>query len=298
MRELYTDLNIRFTVEQTDFYALNIVFERFLRTIPNHSHGSNSYELHYIPSGYGQVEINHVLYDIVPNTLYITGPHVEHAQIPSREDPMCEYCIYLKLGKQRGSKQAKALYLSGSGSSILELFTGTPFWFGQDSQNIHSLMKQIFYELEHQYTGYMVQVESLLIQLIIHTVRNYETDQKTLQRFGPSNLEDSKFIILEEYFLYEYQNLSLDALAKRLGLGIRQTERLLKEHYGKTFLQKKTEAKMAAAALLLSDRERSISSIALELGYSSTEHFSAAFRRYYHMTAREYRKGQSRPGNL
>ena len=74
MRKLYTDLNIRFTVEQMDFFALNLVFERFLRTIPNHSHGSNSYEIHYIPSGYGHVKINQVLYDIVPNTLYITGP--------------------------------------------------------------------------------------------------------------------------------------------------------------------------------------------------------------------------------
>ena len=40
MRQLYTDLNIRFAVEQMDFFALNLVFERFLRTIPNHSHGS------------------------------------------------------------------------------------------------------------------------------------------------------------------------------------------------------------------------------------------------------------------
>lgn len=284
MRELYTDLNIRFFVEQTDFFALNLVFERFLRTIPNHSHGSNSYEIHYIPSGYGHVKINQVLYDIVPNTLYITGPHVEHAQVPSLEDPMCEYCVYLKLGKQRGQRP---------GSSILKLFTETPFWFGQDSQNIHSLMTQIFYELENQYTGYVTQVESLLTQLIIHTVRNYESRQKDLQHFGPSNLEDSKFIILEEYFLYEYQNLSLEDLAGRLGLGRRQTERLLKEHYGKTFQQKKTEAKMAAAALLLADRQRSIASVAVELGYSSAEHFSAAFRHFYGMSAREYRKSQT-----
>ncbi|MCI8417722.1 MAG: AraC family transcriptional regulator [Lachnospiraceae bacterium] len=282
MRELYTDLNIRFTVEQTDFYALNLVFERFLRTIPSHSHGNNSYEIHYIPSGYGHVKINQVLYDIVPGTLYITGPHVEHAQVPSREDPMCEYCVYVKVGK--GKKK------NPQTPSVLELFTGTPFWFGQDSQNIHGLMKQLFYELENRYTGYMIQVETLLTQLIILMVRNYEMKSKAKQHFAPSNLEDSKFIILEEYFLYEYQNLSLDMLAQRLGLSRRQTERLLKDHYGKTFQQKKTEAKMAAAAILLSDSSRTISSIAEELGYSSGEHFSAAFKRHYQMTAREYRK--------
>ena len=331
MRKLYTDLNIRFTVEQMDFFALNLVFERFLRTIPNHSHGSNSYEIHYIPSGYGHVKINQVLYDIVPNTLYITGPHVEHAQVPSLEDPMCEYCVYLKLVKQRSPRLPRTSLsavnqkswpgkpvnetaanerpgnenpdkrldaLGESGPSIRKLFTTTPFWFGQDSQNIHGLMKQIFYELENQYTGYVTQVESLLTQLIIHTVRNYESRQKALRHFGPSNLEDSKFIILEEYFLYEYQSLSLEDLAGRLGLGRRQTERLLKDHYGKTFQQKKTEAKMAAAALLLADRQRSIASVAVELGYSSPEHFSAAFRHYFGMSAREYRKRRTGAGEL
>ena len=51
-------------------------------------------------------------------------------------------------------------------------------------------------------------------------------------------------MIIEDYFLYEYQNLSLEELAVKLGLGTRQTERLLPKHYGKTFLQKKTEARI------------------------------------------------------
>jgi AraC-like DNA-binding protein len=175
-------------------------------------------------------------------------------------------------------------------TSALTLFEETPFWFGQDSQNIGSIMKQLFFELENQYTGYVTQVRTLLTQLIIQMIRNYEMKQKALLHFGPSNLGDSKFIILEEYFLYEYQNLSLEALSERLGLSCRQTERLLKEHYGKTFLQKKTEAKMAAALLLLSEKQRSISSVSEALGYSSAEHFSAAFKNYYHASPREYRK--------
>lgn len=280
MRDLYTDLNIKFSVESIDFYALNICYERFLRTIPSHSHGSGCYEIHYISSGYGHAKIRDVLYDIIPNTLYITGPHVEHAQVPSPEDPMCEYCVYLKMGKRHLPKKTPAL----------TLFEETPFWFGQDSQNIGSIMKQLFFELENQYTGYVTQVRTLLTQLIIQMIRNYEMKQKALLHFGPSNLGDSKFIILEEYFLYEYQNLSLEALSERLGLSCRQTERLLKEHYGKTFLQKKTEAKMAAALLLLSEKQRSISSVSEALGYSSAEHFSAAFKNYYHASPREYRK--------
>lgn len=50
---------------------------------------------------------------------------------------------------------------------------------------------------------------------------------------------------------------------------------------------------MSAAAILLSDVDRNISSIAEELGYSSAEHFSSAFRSYYRISPREYRKSIS-----
>lgn len=104
MRTNFSDLDIRFTIGDTRFQALNIIYERFLRTVPSHSHGSGSYEIHYIPRGYGRARINGRFYDIVPGTLYVTGPHVEHAQTPHLEDPMCEYCIYLKTEKKRRSQ--------------------------------------------------------------------------------------------------------------------------------------------------------------------------------------------------
>ncbi len=47
---------------------------------------------------------------------------------------------------------------------------------------------------------------------------------------------------------------------------------------------------MSRAAILLADPTRSITSIAEELGYFSAEHFSTAFRAYYDVSPREYRK--------
>lgn len=84
-------------------------------------------------------------------------------------------------------------------------------------------------------------------------VRNYEQLQISRSVFTPNNLADSKSVIIEEYFLYEYQDLSLPDLSDRLKLSPRQTQRLLMEYYGKTFQQKKAEARMSAAAILLSD---------------------------------------------
>lgn len=276
--------DLHFTFGEYDFHISNIVLERFERSIPLHSHSKNSYEIHYIPFGYGSVSINGHPYKIIPNTLFVTGPFIEHAQIPDPKDPMCEYCIYLKTGRSSASLS------SPSEKALGKLFRQTDFWFGQDSQDIHSLMKQLFFELEHRHTGYIVQAEILLKQLIISLVRNYEGTDIPNPHTDTPNLYDNKYLIIEECFLYEYRNLTLDILSSRLGLGIRQTERLLKDHYGKTFLQKKTEARMSAASILLQNPTLSITQISEDIGYSCIEHFSASFRRYYGKSATAYRK--------
>ena len=281
MKTSYSDMDIQFLLDGTPIHVLNIIFERFSRAIPSHSHGSRCYELHYIPFGYGKLRAGGKNYEIVPNTLYVTGPHVEHAQTPLMSDPMQEYCIYVKLQSSQHSHKT---------STVLDSFTATDFWIGTDTQGIHSLFRQLFWELEHQYTGYRIQVELLLSQILICMVRNYE-QKKDLSSYPAPNLQANKTsVIIEEYFLYEYQNLSLDILADRLKLSTRQTQRLLKEYYGKTFQEKKAEARMSAAAILLEDKERSITSIANLLGYSSVEHFSSAFRSFYHVSPRQYRQ--------
>lgn len=283
VKKQYTDLDIHFTLDGFSVHALNIIFERLTRVIPSHSHGNGCYEIHYIPAGYGRLKEGETYYDITPNTLFVTGPHVVHAQSPVLSDPMQEYCIYFRFP---GVSRTKKL------SSLLNTFLSTGFWIGQDVQGVHFLMKQLFDELECQYTGYQNQVQLLLSQLIICLVRNYEQEKKPEYRFARSNLYNSKSMIIEEYFLYEYRTLSLDILADRLKLSARQTQRLLQDYYGKTFQQKKTEARMSTAAIILNDKSRSIASVAEELGYSSAEHFSSAFKKYYHISPGNYRKEQ------
>lgn len=280
MRTLYTDMNIRIQIENTELSVLNIAFERFSRHMPRHSHGPNSYEVHYISHGYGMVIVAGSPFRITPGTLYVTGPHVEHEQIPDTENPMSEYCLYFKV----------SAILPEPTGPLTSLLTAAPFWFGQDTQDIHSPLRMIFSEFSGRHTGYMTHVEALLMQCIVKLARNYEKPKKSENHFGPSNLSDRKYIITEEYFLYEYQTLSLKTLADKLGLSVRQTNRFLKECYGMNFQQKRAQAKMSAASVLLTDGELSATDIAAELGYSSLEHFLAAFKRYYGMSTREYRR--------
>lgn len=290
MKISYSDIDTHFTIDGVSIQPTNIVFEELTTAIPSHSHGSGCYEIHYVSAGQGRLLANGRYFDVTSNTLYITGPHVEHAQSSLPGAPMQEYCVCLQLKKPKGK----------TFSPLLDAFCSTPFWLGQDTQDVFNLMKRLFLELGCHGIGWQNQVKLLLSQLVIYMVRNYQSDAGAQLRTAGQEAPDissvaHKSIIIEKYFLFEYQNLSLKELAGRLSLSPRQTQRLLMACYNKSFQEKKAEARMSAAAIFLGDKKRTISSVADALGYSSLEHFSTAFRKYYGTSPRDYRKTMTEP---
>lgn len=280
-RRAFNELNLRFAVGGMEFDVLNLANERFERVLPSHSHSSRSYEIHYIASGHGYITLDHLPYEVTPGTLYVTGPLIEHSQTPDPSDPMVEYCAYLKLVRPVGKLPQ---------TKFLSLFPETLCWFGRDRHLLEPLFVQIFEELELRHTAYLEQIQALLQQLIIRMIRNYEMPSNPIPPAKSVNLGEQNYLTIEECFLFEYPDLTLQKLAGRLGLSVRQTERVLRRQYGKTFQQKKAEAQMSAAAIFLRDPSMRIAQIAERLGYSSAEHFSAAFKRYYGYSATVYRK--------
>lgn len=285
MNHTFNELYLPFTLENIKFHAHNLTLDTFSIPLPGHRHGTGCYEIHYVISGYGTLQMEKNTYEITPNTLYVTGPHIYHVQIPNQENPMTEYCIYIQKESAPGTSSSRI-----AKGSFLEKFLETPQWFGQDSQELLYIFEKIFKELTLQYTGYRVEVTALLQQLLIHIIRNYEYKKETEKQFTSSVPSDSMSLITDQCFLFEYAEISLQDLAKRLGISPRQTERFLKKEYGETFQQKKNHARMEAAVSFLRNPSLSITRIAGQLGYSSVEHFSHAFRNYYGVSPRKYRK--------
>ena len=283
MKNKLTDYNLSFDMGGLSFKVLNLVFERFERHIPLHSHSNDSFELHIIPYGYGEAEIDGKKYRITPGTVFMTGPFVMHSQKPDRSDPMCEYCIYLRVTKNGLSASKEEAVMARS-------FLDTPFCILSDDFGASSLSKELFDELTAKKEGFETIAESLIKQLIVKLIRMYPTaGQKEESKKITSDYESS-LLIIEEAFLYEYDTISLTKLSGKLNLSNRQTERLIKDHYYKSFAAKKAEARMSAAAMMLATTDRSITEIAMDVGYSSIEHFSTAFKKYHLVSPREYRK--------
>ena len=281
-------LNFTFPLEHVSFQVSMVSTGRMVRSIPAHDHGRGCYEIHYIRHGSGTVVIDGVPRRVGQNTLYTTGPSILHEQIPDPSDPMVESCIYLRVFPDFEKMER---------TSFLTPFLEQAFWMGQDTQQVLPLFDTIFQELEQKKPGYRPLLSALFQQLIVCIARNY-LEPEAYHPVPENGFEDasgdsSLSLIVEEAFLYEYRTITLERLARRIHLSPRQTERLIRQYYNSTFLKKRTEARIGAASVLLKTTELPVGEIAEMTGYSSSEHFSYAFKTYTGMSAREFRRKSS-----
>ena len=281
---------MKFKLGNIKVQILNIERAILTRMLQKHTHSDNSYELHYISAGVGYVVINNTTYDLTQNTLYVTGPNIEHEQVSDKSNPMEEYCIYFEVNTNSD------LFVSNS-ESFENILFNRKFWLGSDKYNIYPLFIQLIYELDNRRLGYNIQAESLIKQILVCLVRNYSKGKNAIEKLNSSDINDKRCIITDRYFLYEYADITLNNLAARLGLGIRQTQRFLLKHYGKSFIKMKFEAKMNAATYLLMHGDYIISQIADKLGYSSIEQFSRVFKKHFGISPSDYLK-QNRSDSL
>lgn len=275
-------LNIQFSIGNHCFQILRITNGLYSDCIPRHSH--NSYEIHYVQEGYGQVLIDNRVYELSPNTLYVTGPNVDHEQCPSAAYPMNEFSFYCKVDSTSDNN-----FDTSETKDISSIFLNTMFWIGQDSQGLKQLINRLESEIQSQYVAYNTVLKSIFENFIVSIVRNYNNLRLSTANIPSPTLNDNRFIIIENSFLSDYRDLTLASLSQKLGLSKRQTSRILQDYYKSTFHEKKMQARMSAAMNLLQNSEMNIGQVAEATGFCSTEHFCNAFKKYYGETASFYK---------
>ena len=264
---------------------VHVRIEELRPVIAAHRHSNTSYEIHYAARGRGTVTIDGQARDVTADTLYVTGPGVVHAQVSPKADPIMEYCLYLDC--RRMARRA---------DDPFSLFADTAFWMGKDGGRVFPLLEGLIEENRHPQPDTREMSEALLRQIIVALTRMYRAHSAPRAAASPAPaLTRAGFMpIIEDAFFYRYRDLTLTDLAGLLNLSARQTQRLLQQHFGKTFSQKLTEARMAAASQFLLTTDLSITAISERLGFSSIEHFSAAFRQAMGCSPRQYRQRGSR----
>jgi len=151
------------------------------------------------------------------------------------------------------------------------------------------LCYRIFSEYDSQSPYQHTMIPLLTCQLICEIFRLLE-----LSKSAPIEIETinpcSRTDMIDAYFSRSFPDDWDEAtLAKKLHLSKRQLARVLQEHYGMTFRQKRIISRMEHAKYLLRVTDMSIGEIAQAEGYRSEAAFYKAFRSHYNTTPHAYR---------
>ena len=271
----------RFQIGSLQVTPVHLRVEQLQPVIAEHRHANFSYEIHYTARGHGTAIIDGQAYEVLPGSIYVTGPGVLHEQHSDIVDPVLEYCLYLNC------RQIVRLP-----ADPLAHFVETPLWKGVDDGTIAQLLQALLGEQRNPQADLWEMSQSLMGQLLIVLTRMYRRDKATVSHSvsAPALTRAGLMPIIEDAFFYRYASLTLEELANLLGLSTRQTQRVLKQAFGKTYTQKLSDARMAAASQFLIQTDQSITEIAEKTGFSSIEHFSSTFHRFMGCSPREYRK--------
>ncbi len=283
------DMDIKLRLDELTLNVLYVKFGYFHHSMPRHSHSHGSYELHYIPTGRGHLIADGRHYALTPGMLFVTGPEIEHEQIPDRNDPMAEYCIFFEIvsGQQPSQRDQR----HGRTELLLsQWLQDQPFWIGNDTENrLMSLFDMLAREASLQQIGFHRMMTNILELIITGTLRYYYEDYPPLPYAPVKTLDDRRLVTIENSFLYEYHSITLQQLAYHIGLSTRQTERMVHKQYGMSFAHKKLHARMEAATQLLLTTDQTIREVASAIGFTTPERFSHAFKQYFHVSPSSYR---------
>ena len=152
-------------------------------------------------------------------------------------------------------------------------------------QRARELIESAGAELQRRSDGYRAMVVSLIQELIILLIRNYSPSGETRLGFA----QDLTSLI--NFVRQNYRSpLSMADLTGFSGMSESQVLRFFKQYLGCSPFQYISRLRLDAAtdALILTDR--SITDIALDLGFNDSNYFSRLFCRHQGLAPREYRK--------
>lgn len=197
--------------------------------IARHSHSKDSYELHFITGGSGALITDDGEYILNKGSFFVTGPNFYHSQKSDSADPMEDIFVYI----QKIEGRADNIFASE--------FLNKTFFITENFD--YTYAQAMINEYRQKKPDYKSAVAGLAMMLLTQIVRCYLPFDIT-DSVDRDNLYEKRFIIIESAFLYD-KNITLTQLSEKIGVCTRQTERLLKKYYGKSFRQKKKENKKA-----------------------------------------------------
>ena len=222
------DNMISFKWNDFDFTLIDFGKGVFRKDMAGHSHSKNSYELHFIVDGEGKLTTDTKTYNLSKGDFFVTGPNIYHQQSTSPKNPLTEYYLYIQASDKK------------TNNALVSTFQSNHFYLCRDCK-LFSVVERILQEDNEKKWGYENIIAALMQILMTEITRLYWPDFKVTND-NTENLNDRRFILIEQAFINDPEGITLTKLSGIIGLCERQTQRLLEKYYGMSFSEKKAES--------------------------------------------------------
>ena len=123
---------------------------------------------------------------------------------------------------------------------------------------------------------------SKTIEMMVLQAESYNKLMNNAPRYIKTDYDKERILFARDYLIRNMDAPpTLTELSRRAGINEFKLKRGFKEVFDKTVFEYLAEVRLETARIDLLEKQKSITEIAFELGYSSLQHFSAAFKKKF-----------------
>lgn len=155
--------------------------------------------------------------------------------------------------------------------------------FFDEEGKVYDMLIKIYNEYEKKHVGYIEVMRCVLIELIIHTMREIQKENELVYSSAERYVMD---FVNENYM----EKITLGELAAELKYSLPYLSRIFRKSCGMTFENFLQKTRIEQSCRLLANTDKKIIDIAECVGYTDLKFFNMIFKRYMNMTPGKYRK--------
>ena len=275
---------IDFSIGNTDFQILfteNLYLELNVWNIYQHFH--LFCECHFLKTGQAELQTDYTKNILDAGAFCIIPSKLRHG-FQTIKKPASKISFYVTLSKNKENANDTFTWYNHIFSSEQPFITTKTVPYFDDIYKIAPLIASADF-IQKTKLNYLFSMAFLELLEEAEEVAIFE-DPHT-----PVGYEDEMILKIESFMVEHFSpNAGPEDLAEFLCLGQRQTERLLKRLFNKSFVEIKNETRIEKAKELILQKELSLKEIASLLGYSTYTSFYKSFRKQTGVSPEEYRE--------
>lgn len=223
----------------------------------------------------------------------ISNPGVEHSSgYMSRNGKRCE-AVSLSLDRRVLAALSQEFNLPSANQNYCAAFTGSV-----ENTVLHDCARNIAEELRAGQPGHKIVIETLATRLLVGALRSWpRANISRIDADHSPRLPRRDFVRAYEFMRWcRKDNFRLQQLCQFLGCSEERFTRLFLASTRHTPASFYNRMLLERARDLLTNQKLSVKEIGFELGFKTSSHFIAAFRREFGASPQEYRQRPLPPG--